>query len=121
MARAVLLDAFAQRQPICVFEVTSRTPSAIAVSLVIPLLVLALTPAVRPVSPFQILFTYLVPVLPLLIFWDCIASQLRTYSALEFETLTADFTSLDYVWQQGFIDAPGVPFRTCYLMGRRKM
>lgn len=43
-AAAVLQDAFARRQAICVFEATARTPAAIASSVFIPLLVLLLTP-----------------------------------------------------------------------------
>ena len=69
-ARAILRDAFQQRRPICIFEATSRTPGVIASAVLIPFLVLGLTPMVRPVSWVQILFTYLVPILPLLIFWD---------------------------------------------------
>jgi len=44
------------------------------------------------VSWVQILFTYVVPILPLLIFWDGLVSQLRTYSVQELE----EFTSLDF-------------------------
>ncbi len=117
MARAVLLDAFEQRQPICIFEATSRTASAIAVSFLIPVLVWFVTPSIRPVSPLQLLFTYVVPVVPLLAFWDGLVSQLRTYSKPELEALTADFRSPDYNWEVGYIDAARVPFRTCYLIG----
>jgi hypothetical protein len=66
-ARGILRDAFEQRRPICIFEGTSRTAGAVASAALIPFLVLALTPIVKPVSWIQILFTYFVPILPLLI------------------------------------------------------
>lgn len=116
-ARAVLQDAFKQRQAICVFEATSRTTPAIAASLVIPFLVLLLTPSVRPVSAFQLLFTYLVPVMPLLAFWDGLVSNLRTYSMAELLEFTADFQAPDYRWECRSIEASRVPFKTCYLVG----
>lgn len=116
-ARAVLRDAFEQRQPICVFEATSRTAPAIAVSFFIPFLVWLVTPWVRPFSGFQIFFTYLVPAVPLLAFWDGLVSQLRTYTMTELKELSSDLVSADYSWEYGYIDAPRVPFRTCYLTG----
>ncbi len=120
MARAVLRDAFEKRQAICIFEATSRTAPAIAASFFIPILVLLLTPSVRPVAMFQIFFTYLIPLIPLLVFWDGLASQLRTYSMAELKELAADFNAPEYGWECDFIEAKGVPFRTYYLIGRPK-
>jgi hypothetical protein len=117
-ARRILRDAFEQRRAICIFEVTSRTPAAIASTLLIPFLVLLLTPLVRPVSPVQILFTYVVPILPFLIFWDGLVSQLRTYSAQELEQLTRDLLSPEYRWEVGMIEIPRVPAGVPYLVGR---
>jgi hypothetical protein len=117
-ARGILRDAFEQRRPICIFEGTSRTPPAIASALLIPLLVVLLTPVVRPVSPVQILFTYFVPILPLLIFWDGLVSQLRTYSVEELKTLTRDLQSAEYRWEAGLIEIPRMPAGVPYLIGR---
>jgi hypothetical protein len=117
-ARGILRDAFEQRRPICIFEATSRTPVAIASALLIPLLVLLLTPLVRPVSWFQILFTYLLPILPLLIFWDGLVSQLRTYTLQELEEFTRDFQSPDYRWEAGLMEIPHMPAGVPYLVGR---
>jgi hypothetical protein len=117
-ARSVLKDAYEKRQPICIFEATSRTPSAIAISFLIPLLVFLATPAIRPFSKFQILFTYLFPLIPMLAFWDGLVSQLRTYSITELRELSAGLTSPEFSWEYGFIQAPGVPYRTSYCIGR---
>ena len=117
-ARTVLRDAFEQRQSICVFEGTSRTPVAIASSLLIPLLVLVMMPAVRPRSALVLCFTYLVPVLPLLIFWDGLVSHLRTYTAEELRELTSGLDAPDYHWSTGYLSAPGIPIVVPYLTGR---
>jgi len=117
-ARAVLRDAFGRRQPICIFEATAREPAAVAASFLIPLLVWMVTPMIRPVIAFQLFFTYLVPAVPLLAFWDGLVSQLRTYPIAELQELTADCSSPGYIWEFGSIATPRVPFRTCYLIGR---
>jgi hypothetical protein len=116
-ARWILRDAFERRRAICIFEATSRTPAAIASALLIPLLVLVLTPLVRPLSWVQILFTYLVPILPLLIFWDGLVSQLRTYSVPELEEFTRRLQSPAYHWKVGLIEIPRMPAGVPYLMG----
>jgi hypothetical protein len=67
------------------------------IALLIPLLVFLLTPLVRPVSWVQILFTYLVPILPVLIFWDGLISQLRTYSVQELEEFTRGIFGLQRI------------------------
>ena len=114
----ILSDAFENRRPICVFEVTSRNAGAIATAIVIPLLVLLLTPRVRPFSWTQILFTYLLPILPLLIFWDGLVSQLRTYTVAELNEFTSALRAPDYTWETGLIAIPRLPAGVPYLIGR---
>jgi len=115
-AHRILRDAFEQRRPICIFEGASRSPAGLAAALLIPLLVLLLTPRVRPVRLAQILFTYLLPILPILIFWDGLVSQLRSYSMAELSELAQTLPSPDYLWDIGEIRAKGVP-AAAYLVG----
>jgi len=117
-AKSILRDAFTRRRPLGIFEATSRTPRAVATSLVIPILVLLLTPTIRPVSWLQILFTYLIPVLPLVIFWDGLISQFRTYSVGDLRELTSDLQAPDYGWEIGVIQIPRLPEGVPYLIGR---
>lgn len=116
-AQGILRDSFEHRRAICILEATSRTPAAITSTLLIPLLVLLLTPLVRPVSPVQLLFSYLVPILPLLIFWDGLVSQLRTYSVPELEEFTRNLQSPQYRWETGQIEIPRTPAGVPYLIG----
>ena len=117
-AQSILRDAFENRRPICVFEATSRSAPAIATAIVIPLLVLLLTPRVRPFSWTQILFTYLLPILPVLIFWDGLVSQLRTYTVAELNGFTSALRAPDYMWEAGLIEIPRLPAGVPYLIGR---
>jgi len=105
MARAVFRDAFAQRQPICIFEATSRTPPAIAAAFAIPFFVLLPAPRVRPLSSSQIGLTYLVPIMPLLALWDGLVSRLRTYSIVELQALTRDCAEVSAGALQHFLSA----------------
>ncbi len=117
-AQAILRDAFERRCAICVFEATSRSAATIATTLLLPLLVLLLTPRARPLAWTQIVFTYLIPILPLLVFWDGLVSQLRTYSAAELDQFTSALKSPDYTWETGVIDIPRLPAGVPYLIGR---
>jgi len=79
-ARAILADAHQAGVPIVTADATTRRLPLILVSLVlIPILVLLVTPFVRPWSGWRLLFTYVIPVLPVIILWDGIVSCLRTY------------------------------------------
>ncbi len=118
MAHEVLRDAFERRQTICIFEGSSRAAGSVASMLLVPLMVLLLTPKVRPVSWVQIVFTYVVPVLPLLIFWDGLVSQLRTYSVNELKQLTQGLHSSNYGWETGLMQIPRIPAGLPYVIGR---
>jgi len=101
-ARAVLADAHRAGAPIVIAEATSRRLAPILGSLLfVPLAVLLLTPAIRPWSLSRLVFTYLVPVLPLLILWDGIVSCLRTYRPDELRALTRGLDG--YRWEAGEI------------------
>ena len=116
-ARAVLEDAARRRVPLYVCEATARTPVALLTALLIPLAVLILTPRVRPLRVSQLVFTYLIPILPLVIAWDGFVSHLRTYSRDELLALTGSLGGKDYSWEVEDLAAPGVPFRVLVLRG----
>jgi hypothetical protein len=116
-ARRILRSAVIAREPIVIFEGTSRSAAAIVSSIFIPLLVLLVTPAVRPVSWLQLLFTYLIPILPLLIFWDGLVSHLRTYTPAEMEEMSRDCAVSNYRWTAGSIPMRGIPQGLPFLAG----
>jgi len=117
LARAVLERAYRGRDPICIFEITDPTPQGIASCVMMPLYVLLLTPFVRPLTFGQLFFTYVIPVLPLLISWDGLVSTLRTYTPQDLEEMTRDLRDDSYSWEIGTIAHPVLPVSFPYIVG----
>jgi len=117
-ARAILADAFHKRRSICVFEVTCNSPGAMLSYLGLPLLTWAVTPLTRPLSWRRLLLTYGLPLVPLMVTWDGMASNLRTYSVDELRELVAALDAPDYRWEVGYLRHRLVPFRLPYLVGQ---
>ena len=117
-ATQILRSAFEQRCAIGVYEVTARTPFGILTAFLIPFGVLLMTPRIRPLTTFQLVFTYLMPILPVMIFWDGFVSQLRTYTPAEMLAMTATLRAPDYEWQSGMMPVKGTPLAVPYLIGR---
>jgi len=99
-ARAILADACQDAVPIAVCELTVRKvgPLIAQVLLILPLSWI-FTLLVRPVRLWRLVLTYLVPVIPLLIWWDGIVSSLRTYTPDELRELTAGLDDHGYTWE----------------------
>jgi hypothetical protein len=66
-ARAILQDAVDQRQGIAIFEQTRRHPLALLVMLTIPLITWLVTPLIRHWRWWRFVWTYLIPVIPLVL------------------------------------------------------
>lgn len=119
MARAILADAVAKRRGIAVFEALTRSPLAAAAILPSPLLVLLTTPFIRPFHWSRLLWTYLVPVVPVACLWDGLVSVLRIYSPEELQGLVSEIPGSDgFVWDIGKLPARGAPVSITYLIGR---
>ncbi len=118
----ILRDAVTARAGIAVFEGTRRdVQSVIAMVLLVPLIVLLVTPFVRPFRLSRLLFTYLIPVLPLAIGFDGTVSCLRVYSPDELRKLVAlaDPNGL-YDWEIGEDKVEKQPALITYLVGTPK-
>ena len=117
-ATAVLADAVAAGQPIAIFEgASSRALGLVAMPMQIPMLLL-LTPFVRPFRWSRLLFTYLVPLIPLLVLFDGTVSFLRLYTREELREVIAAVPGSDrFQWHIGTAKVPGLPVRLGYLLG----
>ena len=62
--------------------------------------------------------TYLIPLVPLILLWDCMVSMLRLYSPEQMKKLTEDLQAPDYAWEIGGIHVRGIPRGLPYLVGR---
>jgi hypothetical protein len=119
-SRRLLKNAVEAHNVICVFEMTERDPVTILLTLLLgPLVLLCLTPLIRPFSVGRLFWTYLVPVVPIVYVWDGVVSHLRTYSIQELRSLVAPIESNGYEWEisQIPVSLRSNPFPVTYLLG----
>jgi hypothetical protein len=116
-AKAVLRDAVDASEPIGVFEIPERRLLLILPLLLTPLFVALTTPFIRPFRWRRLLWTYLVPLVPLICLWDGIVSQLRAYTVAELEDLTEALGPTTYRWQAGQVRIRATPCHVTYLWG----
>jgi len=120
-AHRILADAVAKRRGIAVFEAQERRfPTVLLVPLAVFFTSLLFTPFAGRMSWRRFLFTYLIPICPLVYAWDGFVSCLRTYSPRELRRLVSDLETPDYRFEIGQLQAHGpfrFPYRITYLLG----
>ncbi len=114
-ARAILADAVQRGQGIGVFEIARRAPLEIALVAFTWLGTLVSVPFMRPWRWSRLVWTYLLPVLPIVGTFDGVVSCLRTYSKTELEQLVRGLDSYD--WESGDFRGGWSPLRGTYLIG----
>jgi hypothetical protein len=114
-AVAILQDAAAHRQGIAVFEAARRRPVTIAATSAVLIAALATAPFVRPFRVSRLFWSYVLPVIPAVLFVDGILSCLRAYSPAELSELCEKISAPGYKWDVG--EAPGFFGPVTYLLG----
>ena len=101
-AEKILASAVEDCQPVAIFEGQRRDLRHLIQFAVSPIAVLLMTPAIRPFRLARLLFTYLIPIVPLLVAWDGVVSVLRTYSIDEMRQLASAADPSDrFAWAVG--------------------
>src|SRR5262249_10215676 len=108
-ARAILEDAFRRRSPVCIFEAGAGNLLGVASMLLVPLNVLALMPFARPFRWQYLVLTYLIPIMPLMIFLDGVVSMLRIYSTDQMRDMVSGLQAPDYAWEIGALRVRKIP------------
>jgi hypothetical protein len=116
-AQSVLRDAMEKKQGIGVFELTQRHPIALLFACFAPLLVLLFTPFIRPFRLSRLVWTYLVPLIPLAAMFDGVVSCLRTYSPRELRRLVDALPDSAFQWEIGHKRFGRLPVGITYLLG----
>lgn len=118
-AKLILQNAIDTNSSIAIFEAQERSVPSILAMLFSPLSVLITTPFIRPFKLGRIIFTYLIPIVPLFVLWDGIVSSFRTYSVKEMNELVGNLNGTEnYDWEINKIKSgPGV---VLYLLGTKK-
>jgi len=112
----ILQNAVDANQPIGIFEGQVRDVPHFFKNLFSPISIILLTPFIRPFSFGRILFTYLIPIVPLFVLWDGVVSVLRTYSVKEMESLVNQVNGHEkYDWKIGHNKTKGITVP--YLIG----
>jgi SAM-dependent methyltransferase len=117
-ARGVLQDAVRRGQPVAILEVISRSPLHLFALLLAPLNFALTLPLQRPVRPLNLLFTYLLPVLPAFVLWDGVVSWARIYDPDELEALVRGLEGAEgWDWEIGCFQLGRSPAWGVYLEG----
>lgn len=115
-ATAILQNAIDNNQSIGVFEAQQRNFKSLIQRLFSPIAVLLITPFIKPFKLDRILFTYLIPIIPLFVLWDGIVSVLRTYTVTELNQMILEVkTHTLFDWEVGI--AKGSSNDILYLLG----
>jgi len=118
-AKKILQNAVDAKSPIAIFEAQERSFLSLLAMLFSPLSVVFMTPFIMPFKLGRIIFTYLIPIVPLFVLWDGLVSSLRTYSVKEMNALVKSLDNHEsFDWEIKRIQSgPGV---ILYLLGTPK-
>jgi flavin-dependent dehydrogenase len=117
-AATILQNAVDNRQGIGVFEAAARHPLNICLTLLTPLGAIVATPFIRPFTWSRLLWTYVIPLIPFVLFVDGFLSCLRAYSTTELSQLVSSLSD-GYEWKIGKGTAALVP--VTYMLGYPKV
>jgi hypothetical protein len=113
--RAILQDAVDAGEGIGIFEIPRRAASAIGLTFGFVLALFVCTPWIRPFRWSRLLWTYLVPIIPVVLLFDGIVSCLRTYRPQEMLEIVDRLKANDYKWDAGELTTGIAPIT--YLIG----
>lgn len=117
--KKILQNAIDNKSNIAIFEGQERSFTSILAMFFSPISVLIITPFIRPFKIGRIFFTYIIPLVPLFVWWDGIVSSLRTYSVNEMKQIVSELNHSDeYDWEIDRIKSG--PVVNLYLLGTLK-
>ncbi|HEY1405575.1 MAG TPA: hypothetical protein VF857_03110 [Spirochaetota bacterium] len=116
-AKKILTNAVRKNEPIAIFEVPHRSVKGLCVVSLAALSVFVLTPFIRPFSIKRLVLTYLVPIIPFVIFFDGIVSYLNAYTLHELKTLSQEISASHYTWSAGETRGGINPVPVTWLIG----
>lgn len=106
IAKQILSSAEESKEPILIYELAENNIPVMVWWLLLPIsltvlvvMSLIMTPLVRPLTINQIVFTYIIPVIPIVYAWDGQASIMRTYTFEDIKALIGKRKNERYVWE----------------------
>ncbi len=106
-ARRILEEASSKREPLFIYEMGENKIPLFLWWILLPLSLLILiimtlfmTPMVRPLSWKQLLFTYIIPIVPICYAWDGQVSIVRMYTMDDLDQLLDGLAIHGYEWKK---------------------
>ena len=101
-ATQVINDAVSSKEGIGIFDGGNKSIFFIlAIIFLHPIAFFLFTPFLRPFKWSRLLFTYLIPVIPLCTIWDGIISVTKLYNPQQLLSMATSINNIDYCWQAG--------------------
>ena len=123
-ARQLLESATKNGQPILIYEMAENNIPTLVWALFLPialpflmLMTLFMTPFVKPLTWRQLVFTYLIPIIPICYAWDGQASMPRMYSFKDLDELLDGLETPEFYWEKGFARKGNGKKAGTYLVG----
>lgn len=124
-AKNILQSAQDNKQNLLIFEMAENKMPLIIWWILLPIslifvfiMSLFMIPFVKPLTWKDIVFTYLIPIIPITYAWDAQASMPRMYAVKDLEEMTNEIAVEGYKWEQGYgMNAKKKKMGT-YLLGR---
>ena len=115
-AQQIFQNAVDSKSPIAIFEAQKRSVGDFIKFFFSPVNVVFSTPFIRPFCFGRIIFTYLIPVVPIFVWWDGLVSVLRTYSDKEIHGFISKLDNGNsFQWEVSFVKNGAV--KIYYVLG----
>jgi hypothetical protein len=116
-ARDTLKQISQNKQPVVIVEGNNDSLwQVFGMTVIVPLTVLLTAPFVKPFRFERIIFTYFIPVLPFVTFFDGFMALFKLYAPKDLDELTASIKIEGYSWRCGKLDN-GRGGKIIYLIG----
>jgi hypothetical protein len=119
--KKILKDAMDKKKAICIFD---YVPNKLLTLLLFPVTFIIsvlqfyfLSFFVRPFSFMQLLFTNIIPVVPVIAAWDGFVSGMRKYGAHALKEIIKELHSPEYTWEVGTDNSLSKATPLTYLIG----
>ncbi len=102
--KTIFMDAANKKVPIGIFDAGTKSPLTIlGILLIQPLAFFFLTPFFKPFRWNRLLFTYIIPLIPLCTMWDGCVSVVRFYTVPQLNNLVGQVKSNNYILKVGHL------------------
>jgi len=116
-AKDMLTQISNKKQPVVIVEGNNDSLwQVFGMTVIVPITVLLTAPFVKPFRFERIIFTYIIPVLPFVTFFDGFMALFKLYAPKDLDELTASIKTDGYYWRSGKLDN-GRGGKIIYLIG----